>query len=313
MWNDAEWENWEGVSGAGRGDYVRRTAMNILVLGGTGYLGGNIVHRLAREGHRLLCVIRNTSDTSRIEGIESVTFISNDKDEIEIAFRHSCIDWVINSVCTYKANNTLYGDMLSSNILFPLEVLNLAVKYGVKNFITIGTSLPQDINLYSFTKHKYSEFGKFLCETDDINFADLKLEMFYGGLFEPDNRFISSCIKKMKNDESVSLTEGSQKRDIVCVEDVVSIISRLITSGYLKHYMRLPVGSGESHSIVEIMKFMKEEMKSNSELKFGDIPSREGEPDTLADVSWYKDIGYTLEYGFFDGLRKECSMKKAGD
>lgn len=282
--------------------------MNILVLGSTGYLGGNIVRRLAQDGHQLHCVIRNTSDTSRIEGIDSVTFISNDKDEIESVFKYSHIDWVINSACAYRTNNTLYGDILSSNILFPLEILNLAVKNGISNFITMGTSLPMNLNLYSFTKNKYSEFGEFLCKTDDINFADLKLEMFYGGVFEPENRFISSCAKKLMNNESISLTEGKQKRDLVRVEDVVSIISRLISSDYLRHYMALPIGSGENHSIIEILEFMKRVMNSTSELRFGDIPSREDEPDTLADISWYKDIGYSLEFNFFDGLREECSM-----
>ena len=283
--------------------------MNILLLGATGYLGGNIAHRLSEDGHELFCAIRNTSDTSRIEDIPSISFISSNKSEIEITMKHSGIDWVINSVCTYKRNDTLYGDMLSSNILYPLEVLNLAVKYQVKNFITIGTSLPENLNLYSFTKNKYSEFGKFLCKMDDINFADLKLEIFYGGLFEPEDRFISSCIKKLRNNEPLSLTRGIQKRDLVRVEDVVAIISEIVASDYLKNYMSLSIGSGENHSIVEIMEFLKSEIGSESELKFGDIISREGEPDTLADVSWYKDIGYTLQYGFFDGLREECKTK----
>lgn len=280
--------------------------MNILVLGATGYLGGNIVHRLAQDGHTQICVVRGTSDTSRIEGIQNVVFVSNDLSEVEVVFKYSHIDWVINSVCTYKTNNTLYGDMLASNILFPLGVLNIAVKYNIKNFITIGTSLPEELNMYSFTKHKYGEFGKFLCNKDDINFADLKLEMFYGGMFEPENRFVSSCASKLRNNEPVSLTEGKQRRDLVRVEDVVEIISKLITSNYLNHYMSLPIGSGENHSIIEILEFMKKEMNSDSELQFGVIPCREGEPDTLADISWYRDIGYNLMYSFFDGLKREC-------
>ncbi len=211
--------------------------MNILLLGATGYLGGNIVHRLAQDGHKQVCVVRGSSDTSRIEGTQNVSFVSSDLSEIEVVFKYSHIDWVVNSVCTYKTNNTLYGDMLVSNILFPLGVLNLAVKYNIKNFITIGTSLPEDINLYSFTKHKYGEFGKFMSHTDDINFADLKLEMFYGGLFEPENRFISSCVTKLRNNEPITLTEGKQRRDLLQVEDVVEIISKLIQSQYLNHYM----------------------------------------------------------------------------
>ena len=282
--------------------------MNFLVLGAAGYLGGNIVHRLAQDGHTQVCVLRNSSDTSRIEGIQNVLFVSSDVDEIEVVFKYSHIDWVINCVCTYKTNNTLYGDILTSNILFPLKVLNLAIKHNVRNYITIGTSLPEGLNLYSFTKQKYGEFGRFLCETDHINFADLKLEMFYGGLFEPENRFVSSCVKKLKNNEPISLTEGKQRRDLIRVEDVVEIISTLISSDYLNHYMSLPIGSGESHSIIEILEFLKKEMDSESELLFGDIPSRIGEPNTQANISWYRDINYRLRYSFFEGLKEECRL-----
>lgn len=280
--------------------------MNIMILGATGYLGGNIVNKLIDDNHHVICVTRVTSDTSRLTNLRNMTFISNDLSGIEIALKHNNIDWIVNSVCTYKANASLYGDMLESNLLFPLEVLNLAVKHGVKNFITIGTSLPEKIDLYSFTKHKYGEFGEFLCAGNEINFADLKLEMFYGGLFEPDNRFISSCKKKLLNNESIALTSGVQKRDIIHVEDVVSIISKLISSNYIKGYISLPVGSGEQHSIIEILEYMKKSMNSSSKLEFGVVPSRKYEPDTLADISWYNDIGYSLKFSFFDGLAKEC-------
>lgn len=279
--------------------------MNILLLGATGYLGGNIVYKLVEEGHSLTCVVRKTSITKRIEDLH-VTFISNDLDEIDGFLRHNKIDWVINSVCTYTANNTLYGDMFSSNIIFPLGILNLALKHGVKNYITIGTSLPEETNLYSFTKNKFGEFGKYLCKNDGINFADLKLEMFYGGLFEPDNRFLPSCKIKLKKNENIKLTAGTQKRDIIRVEDVVGIIACLIKSGYLHGYMSLPVGTGEHHSIREILEYMRSATRSKSELLFGAIPTRACEPDTIADVSWYADIGYKLQFDFFYGLIREC-------
>lgn len=279
--------------------------MRILILGATGYLGGNIARKLRGLGYEIICVVRNTSDTSHLKDLD-VVFISNDSDAIEIALKHSRIDWIINSVCTYGENDTLYGDLLMSNISFPLSVLNLGVKYKVKNYITIGTSLPIYFNLYSFTKHKFGEFGKFLYQQEGINFADLELEMFYGGINEPDNRFINSCKKKLIMNESIALTEGKQKRDIIRVEDIIDIIARLIDLDFLDGYMCLPVGSGEQHSIVEILEYMKATLRSQSQLEFGKLPSRKSEPDTLADIRWYKDIDYHLKYSFFEGLKNEC-------
>ncbi len=276
--------------------------MKVLLLGGTGYLGGNIAHGLVRSGCELTCVVRKSSDTSRIDNLR-IQYISNEMDELEIFLRHNHMDWVINSVCTYKANNSLYGDLLSSNLIFPLSVLNLAVKHNVKNYITIGTSLPELLNIYSFAKSKFGQFGEYLSKKDGINFADLQLEMFYGGMFEPDNRFMSSCKKKMLKNEPIELTEGTQKRDIIRVEDVIGVISSLIKKEYVKGYEVLPVGSGEQHTLREIMEYLKMQLKSSSDLEFGAIPSREGEPDTKADIRWYREIGYCPKWSFFDGLK----------
>lgn len=274
--------------------------MNILLLGATGYLGTNIANRLSIDGHNLICVVRNTSNTKRLEQMK-VKLISNELNEIEFKLKYECIDWIINGVCTYKSNETLYGDLLNANIIFPLSVLNLAVKYKVKNFATMGTSLPENLNLYSFSKTKFAQFGELLSKETGINFANLQLEMFYGGLFEPDDRFISSCSKKLINGTVLELTEGYQKRDMIRVEDITNIVSALVCSNYVKGYKNLPVGTGQSYSIREIIEFMKDILESNSELRFGAIPCREGEPNTCADTSWYKEIEYKLIFDFWDG------------
>lgn len=279
--------------------------MSILLLGGTGYLGSNITKCLSNKGYHVFCVVRRTSDISYLKKIRNVHLISNDPGQIQLTLEQEKIDWVINSVTTYRPNEYLYGDMLESNVIFPLSVLNLAIKNKVKNYMTIGTGLPENFNVYSFTKAKFSDFGRFLSIKDGINFADLRLEMFYGGENEPDSRFMKACRLKMQNNETVDLTEGTQLRDLVRVEDILRIICKLIKSKYVKGYKVLPIGCGEQHSIREIMEFMKDSLKSESILNFGAVPYRDREPNTVADISWYKDLDIKLKYDFFTGLYKD--------
>lgn len=267
---------------------------------------------LSERDCEVYCVVRRTSNLEYLRrtyhpdgGAKNIHLISNEAGQIELTLREEQIDWIINAVCTYRTNESLYGDMLESNVLFPLSVLNAAMKYKVNNFMTMGTGLPEGFNAYSFTKYKLSEFGEFFSKHENINFIELKLEMFYGGLYEPKSRFLRSCTDKLLKNEQLELTRGYQKRDIIRVEDIVHIIGSLITSGYAKGYKVLPVGSGEHHSIREIVGYLKEKSGSVSELKFGTIPSREGEPDTLADISWYDDIGYIMKYSYFEGLNQE--------
>ena len=123
--------------------------MRIMVLGSTGYLGGNIVKRMVNDGHDVYCVVRQTSDLSRLRNLPIKYIISNN-DQIELTLKTNRIDWIINGVCTYNQNDRLYEDMFQSNLIFPLSVLNLAMRFGVENFITIGTGLPDDFNVYSY-------------------------------------------------------------------------------------------------------------------------------------------------------------------
>lgn len=279
--------------------------MNILLLGASGYLGGNIARDLSKNGHKVICVVRRTSDLLRLNDL-NCQLISNEPGQIELTFKQNRIDWVINGVTTYKSNDTLYGDMFESNIVFPLSVLNLAIKYGTNNYMTMGTGLPEEFNVYSFTKAKFSDFGKYLSDKDKINFADLRLEMFYGGLNEPDGKFIRSSMLKLIKGEPLDLTEGTQRRDLIRVEDVLSLIDLLIKTDYVKGYKVMPVGVGESHSIREIIRFIAKCCDSKSDIRFGTIESRVGEPDTIADITWYKDIDFEAKYSYFDGLNDEC-------
>lgn len=273
--------------------------MTILLLGSTGYLGRNMAGRFMEDGNKVICVVRKNSDTEYLSK-KKVQFISDDPVQIEVTLKHEKIDWIINSACTYEINDSMYGDMLESNIIFPLRVLNLAVKYHVANFLTIGTSLPDSLNFYSFSKQKFAEFGN--CFSNEINFCNLKLEMFYGGLYEPENRFFCHCKKKLLCNDDVCLTSGEQKRDIIRLEDVLGIIKALINCSYVSGFKSLQAGSGEQHSIYEMLTYMKACVKSNSRLLFGNIKKRENEPDTLADISWMNEIGYRLKYTFWDGL-----------
>ena len=284
------------------------------MLGGSGYLGSNLVRALHDEGHELTCIVRSGSRRKFLESLPDVKLIMNDLSEIEAELASKCYDWVISAVCTYRQNESLYMDMLESNFIFPVKVLNLAAKHHAKNFMTTGTCMPDGFSMYSFTKSRLADTGKYFSEHERlINFIELKLEMFYGsypgGMNEPDGRFIRNSMIKLCRNEPLMLTAGTQRRDIIHVEDIAGIVSRVMLAGY-EGFKALPVGTGENHPIREIIEFLHKVSGSSSRLEFGVIPQRQGEPDTCADVSWYNDIHFTMKHTFFGGLEAECLKVK---
>ena len=285
--------------------------MCIMILGASGYLGSNITEYFSKKGYNVICVVRPTSNISRLRELPC-HIISSELNQVELFFSQDQVDWVINGVATYKPNDSLYGDMFASNVTFPLSILNLAIRYGIKNFMTMGTGLPDNFNMYSFTKAKFSDFGKYLSEKHKINFVDLRLEMFYGGKFEPDQKFMKASILRLISGTMLELTEGSQMRDIIHMDDVLKLIERLIKSQFVKGYRILPVGTGEKHAIKDIITYLARKYNSKSEIKFGAVETRPEEPDTLADISWYSEIGFNQMYSYFEGLDLEYENIQAG-
>lgn len=286
-----------------------------MLLGSTGYLGHNILTRLLKEKNLDLTVpVRNPEKLQKFftkDELKNVDIVSCDLTLIEYLLRKNSFDYIINTICTYKENEkSLYADMFESNLAFPLNVLNLAIKYDVEKFLTIGTSLSREMNVYSFSKGLFSDFGKFLSEQGQIDFIELKLEMFFGGSHESSERFIRNCLIKMKKNEPLQLTPGTQIRDMIRVDDVVEIITEIIRKNKKKGYQQLSIGYGEAHSIRETVEYMKEKMKSDSKLCFGALPMRVGEKDSVADIRWLQELGYKFKYSWSSGLDKEVEEIK---
>ena len=276
--------------------------MRFLVLGGNGYLGSKIVNELSAQRHRVVATKRANSNTDRVNA-ENVLWIPAKTDAIRTAMLYEPFDWVLNMVCNYGRSRVLYDDCIAANFQFPLEVLNLATEFRVSNFLTIGTGLPDEFNMYTLSKNMLSKFGAFYADRHGINYTTIKLEMFYGA-DEPADRFLPSIIRKCQKNETLEVTEGTQHRDIIAVQDVVRAILQVIDSGTDSGYCEIPVGTGEAPSVREIIEFIHSTTKSKSEVRFGAIPMRPNEPDCVADITKLTNMGFSCRFNWKAGLQE---------
>lgn len=281
--------------------------MNILVLGGTGYLGGKVVSRLLNEGHSVICVKREKSDLSRIySAVNNMNLTIVSSDRLVQGINDLAADCVINMACDYGKDDPFSERIIHANLDFPLHIMSNLIHNGIKKYITIGTGLPDDFNLYSFSKKMLSNFGEFYVAKKGIDFCDLKLEMFYGS-DEPDNRFIPFIIGKMLKGDTINMTLGTQKRDIIYVDDVVDAIMLVIKSD-LHGYNEIPVGTGIAPRISEIVDYIWLETGRKSIVNKGIIPMRLGEPDSVADTSKIQKLGEWKPMNWMKGIRKMISI-----
>lgn len=283
--------------------------MRVIVLGSTGYLGSRVVKKLVELHHHVLCLTR---EESRIDCLLDVM------DRIEVcrindlhgyleenAGKYDCF---FNAACKYEKNEVQDIDIMEANLYVPIKVFLECLNHNVKKYITVGTGLPQEFNVYTVSKRKYAEIGNWYsnrCQAKgrSIQFCNVELENFYGK-DEPENRFIADIIKKLKRNEKILLTEGSQKRDFIFIDDVVRILAELIQKEDLPCYMDLPLGTGTGVPIREIITYLKELTNSESELCFGAVPKRLFEPDSWADLKKMNEMNFHVQYDWKRGLKQ---------
>lgn len=275
--------------------------MNILVLGGNGYLGSKLIAQLVQKKENVFSTIRGQSNLSRLNEMKNnINFVKAEYTDVKRLLSNEKIDCVVNMVCDY--GKRCNRDMIYSNLMFPLEVLELASTYKVDQFIAIDTALPKDLNLYSFTKNSFSEYGKFYSEKYGIDFVDLKVQMYYG-FDEPQDRFIPAIIRKMICGDIVNTTYGTQLRDIIAVEDVVNLIVEIIYR-QLRGFNSIDIGTGTAPAISELVDFIWEKTGRKSVVNKGAIPMRPNEPNCIADMSIvHRILDYKPIY-WEDGINK---------
>lgn len=271
--------------------------MRVLITGGTGWLGHKLVSALEAKGYEICLLVRSTS---KVESYRK-TIVIGENAEIEIC--RYMPDIIIHAACVYDRKGTKLDDIIEANFRLPSWLLRVASEIGCKKFYAIGSNLPADLSYYTFTKSMLSKIGRMFVGKGLLSFTEILPEAFYD-FDEPNNRFLPRCIRQMRNNEDVLLPEGHRHRDYMLASDLVDIVVFLLDKNFCdvaeyKHkdctYTRIQVGSGEAPSVRAFMEFIKNLLQSKSALMYGGIPPRPNEPDSIADLTVLKSLGYNIE------------------
>lgn len=290
--------------------------MTVLLTGGYGFLGSNILKSLLEKNIDVIVLEKSFADDWRIKKLgiqDKFKIYLEDRVDLEDIFKENGIDCVIHTATDYGRNSSQIV-LIENNVIFPLKLLSLLKAYNGKAFLNTDSYFNKEkFNLdylgnYILTKKQLEQWLK---NERDIRIFNLKLEHIYGN-----NDSLEKFTYKMINDLfhnkfSVELTSGEQKRDFIYVLDVVNLYITIILKieEFEKSYYDIEVGTGNSISIKEFVETIKILTRSKTYLDFGKIETRKNEIiDSKADLNKIKNIiewkpKYTLEMGLKDIIK----------
>ncbi|MBS7639764.1 MAG: NAD-dependent epimerase/dehydratase family protein [Candidatus Bathyarchaeia archaeon] len=292
--------------------------MRVIVTGGCGFIGSNLVERLVGDGHEVI-VFDNLSTGSlrNIEGLD-VKFFSDPYERIPDLV--SNVDLIFHlgmpsSSPMYKRNPWLVGRTINDAV----AIFEYARKTGCKVVYASTSSLyngntppyREDMPIYVtdyYTECRYAieRMAKLYNILYDVKSVGLRLFSVYGPREEHKGEYanvVSQFLWAMLKDEPpVIFGDGTQTRDFIHVKDVVEAF--LLSAEGNFDYEIFNVGTGVARSFNDIVRLINGLIGKNITPIYRPNPIKNYVYHTLADTRKAEEIlGFKARISLEEGVR----------
>jgi len=284
----------------------------ILITGGTGYLGSNIINTLQLK-YDFIVVKRESSNLAFIEKALNNILIYNFSELTDKIVQDLGIDAILHCATHYGRKNSDPADIIESNLMLPLKLISIVKRFNPSvKFINTDTILDKNINVYSLSKSQFKEWMRFF--SSDAACINIQLEHFYGPQ-DDKTKFVSFLIDSfIKEVPYLNLTAGEQNRYFTHIDDVVSAFDLVISNidNFNVGFTDFQVSSDEPINLkIFIQTVQKLTGNNTTRLNFGAIPYRTGElMNFKVDCSAIKNLGWMPLMNLEDGLLQTITKDK---
>jgi UDP-glucose 4-epimerase len=251
----------------------------VLVVGGAGFIGSNLVNRLVPEG-AAVTVLDDlfTGDLNNIEFMRDITFVKGsvtDFDLVEDLVKS--VDIVFNLACHNIIVSTQRPrEDFNVNVSGMLNILIAAKKYGIEMIVYSSSAsvygnaryLPVNeddritiLNPYAASKLSAENYCMAFFESYGIPVTVLRYSNVYGIKQSPNNPYcgvVSKFFDSVLNDDPPQIHgDGEQTRDYTYVDDVVEATMLAALSPKVVGEV-LNIGTGKETSVRELASLVLE-------------------------------------------------------
>ena len=241
----------------------------VLVTGGVGFIGANLIKELIRKGIEVVS-IDNYSTGNKHNQVEGVKYLDNDIEEISSIKEKNfdlCFHLAAQSRVQPSFDNPL--ESVRVNVTGTTKVMEWAKINNVKVVYAGSSSKHHDPSdsPYAMTKFLGEEICKLYKKSFSVNVEICRFYNVYGPGENVDEKFgnvIGIWSAKIKKNEPIPIVgDGEQKRDFIHVYDLVD---GLIKIGFSQksHKDAWELGTGINYSINDLYRLFNEKYNVDS-------------------------------------------------
>jgi UDP-glucose 4-epimerase len=281
---------------------------NCIIYGGGGFIGSHLCEELLKRDYIVTIFDKINFSKDNLKSFkDKIKIIEGDfNNEYDLLSSLDGIDYVyhlVSSTLPASSNDNPVYDV-ESNLISTLRLLQDVVKRKIKKvvFVSSGgtvygipksTPISEDhsrhpICSYGITKKTIEDYLYMFNYLYNVDYTVLRLANPYGERQNPlyAQGVIPVFLKKMLlNEEIVIWGDGSVRRDYIYIKD--AIIPMADSLGYSGNHKVFNLGSGEGHSVNELLEMIKSITKMDAKVKY--VAGRKLDvPVSVLDISLIK-------------------------
>jgi UDP-N-acetylglucosamine 4-epimerase len=312
---------------------MNTTELRVLVTGGAGFIGSNIVETLLKQGVKHVRILDNLV-SGKMENIqflldqyENVEFMYGDISNLDTCRKAvKDIDVITNQAALGSVPRSVVDPLSShiANVNGFLNVLIAAKEAGIKRVVYASSSsvygdhpvLPKVeentgnvLSPYAATKAIDEIYANVFSRCYSMECIGLRYFNIFGPRQDPNGAYaavIPKFISLMKSGRQPTINgDGSFSRDFTYVENAVQANILALTTDNIECFGEaMNIGAGGQTSLLELIDVLKKELNVDINPIFG--PNRYGDiPHSNADISKAQNmLGYDPKISFEMGMKK---------
>jgi nucleoside-diphosphate-sugar epimerase len=285
----------------------------VLVTGASGFIGGALCRRLARDGADVHAVSRGAADLP--PGVHARRTDLTDSDDVRRIFRELKPGVVFHLAGHVQGSRALDQVLptLAGNLLTAVHMLHAAAESGCERILLTGSQDEPDPgeasatdfvppSPYAAAKLAGSAYARMFHELYGCPVSIARIFMGYGPGQRDLAKLVPYTILCFLRGEAPRVGTGSRPMDWVYVDDVVEGLLRAAKAPAAVGRV-VDLGTGELHTARDAVEQIARQMRVGIEPRFGAVADRQREKARRANPQQTEALlGWKPQVGFEEGL-----------